>query len=328
MRVRGDIIDISDARIVFDMSRFPTEIGIALEEYNPFDTASKRFPRIALCPVKAPFARMLETGTSRMFRGSKSIAETVVLLVPSEIGVSKTFCGVRCVVAGVALIKGEEFCRFSVAEDSPWPDESAVPDAVYQAAATLGDQIMDSIAGSQRVRDTIAAGRNSGGTFPTAEKWTFSAISDGGFSGSVVIDVGSWDMARVQLWARNQIERTSLAKLGAKSMENYRVVYDGETRETEGLMPIKFHVYPYRGLEIPEFDSMTRKGLCRVDISYLGISESEGYDHAVAFIERILADQGVVKTAGQDTKSAQYRFNGYRSSENGTIIEVPFELVN
>ena len=328
MRLRDDVVDISDARIVFDVSRFPAEIGITLEVYNPFDTDSRRFPRIALCPVKALFSRMLENGTSRLFRGSDSISETVVILVPSEIGVSRTCGGVRCAVAGVAMINGEELCRFSVVEDSPWPDESAVPDAVYQAAAALGDKIMDSIAGSRRVRDAIAAGRNSGGNLPTAQKWTFSAISDGGFSGTVVVDIGSWDMARVQLWARNQIERAALAKLGAKSMENYRIVYDGETRETEGLMPIKFHVYPYRGLEIPEFDSMTMKGLCRVDISYLGISESEGYDRAVAFVERILADQGVVKTAGQDAKSAQYRFNGYRSSENGTKIEVPFELVN
>lgn len=327
MRLRSDLVEISDSRMVLDLSMLPSEVGMAMTTYNPFDTDVRYRARIALCPVREPFAKVLEAGTSKMFFGSESISETVIRPVPSEIGLSKESGGVRCSLSGTVMIDGEELCRFSISETSPWTDESAVPGAVYLAAASLGNKIVDCIAGSRRLKDAIAAKRSSGDKPPEAVQWKFSAIEDGGFSGSVVIDAGSWDMARVQLWAKNQIERTALAKLGAKSMENYRVVYDGASQTTAGTMPIKFHVYPYRGFEIPEFDSRTRRGTCRVDISYLGISESDGYERAVAFVERILADQGIVKTAGKESAPARYKLHGYKSSNNGTTIEIPFSLV-
>ena len=210
--------------------------------------------------------------------------------------------------------------------NSPWRDETIVPACAYQAAAEIGDKLLSAIAQSNRIKNMFAENQAKGsGIPPKAEKWTFSEIKDGGFSGTIAIDCGTWDMARVQLWVRNQLEKTACVKLGVPSLEKYRVIMDWKGDSSKNVS-IPFSVLPYQGFEVT-YDSHSRKGNCIADTAFLGLDAQAAYKKAVAYIETILNDQGVVKTAGSDATAAQYRFNGYKTIQGGTKIEIFFELV-
>ena len=328
MKERRDLVEISDCRLVFDLSDVPETVGIPLVQYNPFDPRSNGRSKTALCPVRTVLEKVLEAGTSRLFFASSAVRETTIRLVPRKIGVSKESSSVRCSMSFVAFLSGERVASLVAETTSPWTNEQTVPPCVHAAAAAIGDQFLDAVANSRHLREKIAQGRTSGGTPPSASKWRFSEIADNGFSGVVDVAFGDWDMARVQWWVRSQIEQTALVKLGVKSLDNYRVLVDGGSGQgSEQTASFGFRVFPYRGFELV-FDSRTRLGSCTADLAYLGVSEENAYERAVRYVETVLDDQGTVKTAGKKGPSAQYRFNGYRSTDNGTKIEIPFELVN
>lgn len=329
MRNRDDLLDISDCRIVFDLSSVPDCFSLPIVAYNPFDYNTNGKSITALCPVRSILRRVLENGASRVFFGDLSVGASTLRLVPLQLGMEKNGSSVRCALSITAYLGEEKIGTFSAERTSLWGGGQTVPSCVYESASAIGDQLLGAIAGNRRLMDQIARNRTGGGNPPSMTGWSFSVIEDGGFSGQAQLDCGDWDMARAHRWMRTQIDQVALARLGVKNLDNFRIVYDGapESFAPGKLHPIRFRVFPYRGFEITRYDSRTRSGLCRADLAYLGISESEAYERAVAFVEQVLSDQGIVKTAGMASAPVHYRFDGYRSVENGTKIEIPFTLV-
>ena len=325
MMSRADLVDVSDCRVVFDLSAIPEFVGIPLVKYNPFDDHPAK-AKSALCPMRIVMQQVLNDGSARVFRGGMTSAETVIKLMPMKIGLDKQGTSVHCAITCSAMIGGEAVSALEAERTSFWRNEADVPDCAYQAAADIGDKILNAIAQSGRLKTILEKDQAQGpGTPPKADKWQFTAIKDGGFSGGVEVDCGTWDMARVQQWTRNQIEGTARAKLGVATLDNYRILM-GWQGKSSGKVSIPFSVFPYQGFEV-QYDSNTRKGECIADMAFLGLDEQTAYNKAVIYIERILKDQGIVKTAGQAAEAAQYRFNGYRTAQSGTKIEIPFELV-
>ena len=327
MARRNDLIELSGCRVAFDFSAMPEEIGISLMEYNAFDPDGKPRHRLAVCPLREPFARVLRAGASTVFGGSDSVGETRMAFVPRQLGVFRDGAGARAAFSVACSVDGTDCRTFSAENVSPWPDQTKVPDCVYAAAAAIGDQVLSFLAGSRRLRDRLLADNRSGGIMPSFAETEFSGVAEGGFSGRALVDCGTWDMARVRLWIRSQLEQAAMAKLGVPNLENYRLVLDGERGNADGTRAIvSFRVFPYQGFEL-DYDARTRRGVCTADLAFLGVAPEEAYGRAVRFVETVLSDQGVVKTAGTASPPAQYRFEGYRSAAGGTRIEIPFRLV-
>lgn len=326
MRNRNDLLEISDCRIAFDFSDIPEMVGIPLVKYDPFDDRTNGRSKLALCPVRSIFKRVLEDGCSRAFFGNGSVGETTFRIVPIQIGLEMVDSSVRCVFSSAVYLGMERIGAFTAERTSFWTIGQMVPSCVYEAIAVIGDGIFDTIAGSRRLIDMIACSRIRGGTPASATEWSFSDFADGGFTGSVLLDCGTWDMARAHRWVRLQIEQTAIARLGLKNLDNFRIVYDGASRDPVAKpQRIRFRVFPYSGFEL-SYDDSSRTGICSADLAYLGISEAKAYERATAFVERILSGQGIVRTVGMESSPAHYRFKGYRKTMNGKI-EIPFVLV-
>lgn len=327
MQPRDDLLQLSDCRVVFELTAIPEDIGIALTEFNPFLDQQVHL-KTALCPVRAVMERVLREGASGVFLGNASVGETRIVLVPVRLGVSKEGGNAHAGFLLECSIDGNPCGTFGAERTSVWTDTAVVPDCVYAAAADIGDQILARIAGSTQLRERILANRQGNGTMPSFTRTDLSDVEDGAFSGRVEVDCGSWDMARVRLWVRSQIEQTAMATLGVRSMENYRIVLGGESRtDSSGRFSLAFRVFPYQGFDL-EYDARTRKGRCAADLGYLGLEAEEAYDRARAYIGRMLADQGVVLTDGRTAAPAQFRFDGFRLQSGGARIMIPFELVN
>ena len=328
MKARSDLIDMSDCRVTFDLAGIPEETGIPLVKYNPFEDSRKQRMKSALCPIRAVFGSVLEDGSSRIFNGGEATIEATVKIIPFKIGITREGASAHCAFSCTATLGDEKIGLLEADMTSLWLGETEVPECVYAVAANIGDQLMAHIARSTRLKSLVKQiSSQSGEIPPSADKWSFSEIVDGRFSGDVSVKVGSWDMARVQLWARNQIESIAKAKLGIDSLQNCRILMDwGESPSSSSTISLHFKVFPYRGFEVT-YDSRRREGVCVADILFLKLDEETAYSKAVAFIENMLSDQGVVKTSGTKSSAAQYRFNGYRSIDGGTKLEIRFELV-
>ena len=328
MEAGGDLVEVSDARLLFDLDGVPETIGIPLVRYNPFDDKTDGRSKSAICPVRSAFSRTLRDGAERTFFGDAASRPATIRIVPSEIGIFPEESSVRCVFECVAELDAKRLGTFRAEKTSPWPDTTKVPPAVYAIAASIGNSIFSEIAGNRRWKDAIAETRKGDVRAPSASHWTFSDIADNGFSGTVQVDYGGWDMARVQLWVRSKVEQVAMSKLGLKTLENVRILFDGGSENGQpGAGVFRFKVFPYCGFEL-SYDSATRRGTCFADLSHLGVSAETAYRKAVRFVETVLSDQGVVKTPGRETPPPRYRFDGYRSSNHGTVVEIPFELVN
>lgn len=322
-----DLIEISDANLVFDLSAIPEQVGIPLVKYNPFDPNKNAISRTALCPFRTVFATVLHDGISRSFVPDKALGETVIQLIPQKIGITKVDGGALCSISLSAVFDGERVAFLETEERSLWRDESSIPYCAYAAAVSIGDRLFAVIASSQRLRDKIAESRKGGGSPPVASQWSFSDIAGNGFGGSVIVSGGSWGMGRIQQWTRAQIEQTARARLGVRSLENYRILLTSVGEGSDGgTILFRFRVFPYRGFEL-SYDSQTRRGRCVADLAFLGVSEVDGYNKAVQYVETILNDQGTIRRTGDVSVPAHYRFDGYRTTGNGTKIELPFVLV-
>jgi hypothetical protein len=327
MEKRTDLLELSDCRVGFDLSGIPVEIGIPLTEYNPFDTDAKVRLKTALCPLRSVFGRVLQDGMSSIFRGNTSVGEIKLSFMPRQLGVSREENGARALVSVSCSIDGVDCGIFSSEQFSPWSSETEVPVCLYAAVADIGNQAMSAIADSRHLRDRLLAARKGGGTVPSFAGTEFSDVDEGRFSGRAEVLCGTWDMARVRLWIRSQLEQIAMAKLGLPNLENYRLVLDSERESfNPARVSVSFRVFPYQGFELA-YDARTRRGVCTADLAVLGVSPEAAYARAVRFVETVLSDQGVVKTAGEASPPAQYRFEGYRTTEGGTKIAIPFQLV-
>jgi hypothetical protein len=328
MARRNDLIELSGCRVKFDFSAMPEEIGISLMAYNAFDPDGKTRHRLAVCPLREPFARVLRAGALTVFGGSGGVWETRIVFTSRQLGVSRDGAGARAAFSVACSVDGMDCGTFSAENVSPWPDQTKVPDCVYAAAAAIGDQVFSFLADSRRLRDRLLAARRGGGKMPAfAGGMELSDVSDGCFTGQAVVDCGTWDKTRVWLWIRSQLEQIAMSKLGLPSLESYRILLENEHWNAEGTrVTVSFRVFPYQGFEL-DFNSRTWRGVCTADLAFLGVSPEEAYKRAVRFVETVLSDQGVVKTAGTTSAPAQYRFEGYHSTASGTRIEIPFRLV-
>lgn len=328
MARRNDLFELSDCRLTFDLAAIPEEIGIPLTVYNAFDLDAKAQSKSALCPIRDVLQKVLQDGTSAIFRGGTSVGETRVVLVPITLGITKEGGSTRTLISVSCTIGGLDCGKLSSEKTSEWPNTAQVPRSVYDAAADIGNQFLAAIANSRHLRDQILGMQKGGGTMPSIVKWQFTDILEGTFSGKAIVNCGSWDKARVLLWVRSQIEQTAMAKLGLQSLDNYRVLLDNEMDSaSSGRFIQAFRVFPYQGFEIT-YNARTRQGKCSADLGFLGISAEDAYERARAYVTMILADQGVVLKEGQVAQPAEFQFHGFRLLSNGASIEIPFELVN
>lgn len=326
MKPRSDLLELSDCRLAFDLTGIPQEVGLQVVDYNPFDTDAKGPPKPVLCPLRPVFAHVLAEGTAAMFLGGDSVNETRVVLTPRQMGLSKAAGGVKTTITIACAIEGVQVGTFTSEKFSPLSDRIHVPVALYQAVADIGDQILASVAASRHLRDAMLASRKGAGTMPTIVKADIGNVTDGAFTGRATIDPGTWDPARVRQWVRSQLEQISMAKLGVKSLENYRVVLEDETADASQLT-VAFRVFPYQGYELA-YNSRTRRGSCAADLAFLGCSPEDAYAKAKRYIALVLSDQGAVLSEGSKAVSAEFRFNGFKLTADGARIEIPFELVN
>lgn len=328
MAERNDLIELADCRIALDLESVPEAIGIPLEQYNPFDLNAKAHAKSAICPIRSVLRRVLEDGMGGVFAGGETVSESVIKLEPLRLDACKEGGSARCSMSFAVTIGGEAAGMLTAEQTMGWWNERTVPDSAYAAAADIGNRLLDFIAGSRQTIERIAAQRKGAGAMPTVARATFSEVVDNAFSGELLVDCGSWDIARAQRWARSQIEQIALSKLGVKTLENFRVVYDGgsDFGGSGGRLSIPFRVFPYQGFDL-SYNAQTRRGVCAADLTVLGTTPEAAYERALHFVETVLSDQGVVKTAGKASAPAQFRFEGYRSTAGGTRIEIPFQLV-
>ena len=329
MARRSDLLELSDCRLAFDLTAIPQETGLQVVDYNPFDMDSKGPPKPVLCPVRPVFERVLAEGTAPMFMGGDSVNETRVVLTPRHLGLSKAIGGVKVAMTVSCAVEGLNAGTFSTEKYSPLADREHIPAALYQAVADIGDQLLASVAGSRQLRDAMLASRKGAGTMPTIAKADIGNVADGAFTGRVSVDPGTWDPARVRQWVRSQIEQIAMAKLGVKTLENYRVVLEDEAADTadSSRFTVAFRAFPYQGYEL-DYNSRTRRGTCSADLAFLGCAPEEAYAKARRYIAMVLADQGTVLYGNAKAKPAEFRFNGFKLSSDGARIEIPFELVN
>ena len=329
MKPRSDLLELSDCRLAFDLTEIPQEVGLQVVDYNPFISDAKGPPKPVLCPLRPVFARVLAEGTAAMFLGGDSVNETRVILTPRHMGLSKAPGGIKTAMTIVCTIEGVQAGTFTSEKFSPLSDRIHVPAALYQAVADIGDQIMASVAASRHLRDAMLASRKGAGTMPTIVKADMGNVTDGAFTGRATIDPGTWDPARVRQWVRSQIEQIAMAKLGVKSLENYRVVLEDEKADVANAsrFTVAFRAFPYQGYEL-DYNSRIRRGTCSADLAFLGCSPEYAYAKANRYIALVLSDQGVVVSESTNAASAEFRFNGFKLTTDGARIEIPFELVN
>lgn len=325
MQRRSDLLELSGCRVSFELGPVPEEIGIPLVEFNAF-VDEQVHSKTAMCPLRSVMKRVLEEGADGIFFGNGSVGETKITLVPRSLGISKEGATARAAISFSCSVGERSVGVLSSDKTSTWMDTTVVPPCVYEAAVDIGNQILSAISDSRAMRDQLLAASRSAGTMPSLSGSTITDVSDGGFSGKIGGHCGNWDETRVRLWIRSQIEQLALAKLGVSSLANYRVVMEKE-RISEGRFAVSFRVFPYQGFEI-EYNARNWRGRCSADLGYLGISAEDAYDRARAYIQKVLADQGVVLTDGVEAAPAEFRFNGFRLQSDGARIDIPFELVN
>lgn len=343
MQRRSDLLELSGCRVSFDLAQVPEEIGIQLAEFNVF-VDEHVHSKIAKCPLQSVMKRVLEEGAAAIFLGNGSVGEkTTITLVPRSLGISKEKDEhdrptARTEISFSCSVGNRSVGVLSSNKTSPWTDTTVVPQCVYEASADIGDQILTAISESRAMRDQLLSASRSAGimpqllpasqsteTMPSVKRSRITEVSDGGFSGWMTGHCGSWDDASVLLWVRSKVEQHALAKLGVSSLANYRVVL-GREQTGNGKFAVSFRVFPYQGFDI-EYNARNLKGRCSADLGYLGISAEDAYDRARAYIQKVLADQGVVLD-GVDAAPAEFRFNGFRLQADGATIVIPFELVN
>lgn len=326
MQPGSDLLELSGCRVSFDLAPVPEVIGIQLVKFNVF-VDEHVHSKTALCPLRSVMKQVLEEGAADIFLGNGSVGETKITLVPRSLGISKEEGGTaRTVISFSCSVGQSSIGVLSSDKTSAWTDTTVVPQCVYEASADIGNQILTAISESRAMRDQLLSANRSAGTMPSLKRSGITDVSDGGFSGWMTGHCGSWDDARVLLWVRSKVEQRALAKLGVTSLTNYRVVLDKERIEN-GKFVVSFRVFPYQGFDI-EYNARNCKGRCSADLGYLGISAEEAYDRARAYIQKVLADQGVVLMDGVDAAPAEFRFNGFRLQADGATIVIPFALVN
>ena len=330
MKHRHDLLDISDCRLVFDLSDIPVEIGMPLVVYNPFDDRSPRRSRTAVVPIRKVLLEVWEDGQKKAFLGNPLGGEATLRPVLHRIGMNRQGMNVRMFITCSVYLNDLKLGEFSAERISPWGNEQDIPLCVYEAAADIGNQFFDAIASSSRAKDQLMVAQREKGKAPTIESCELSDLAESGFSGEMAVNAGSWPLGKVYLWAQTQIEQIAIAKLGVRQLDRHRIVLlhpAGHSWKGDRIS-IQFRVVPYTGFEISSYDPETRRGVCSVDLVYLGLSETDAYRKAIQFIESILSDQGIVKIAGQESPAARYRLLGYSSTHNGTRLEIPFELID
>lgn len=322
-----ELYDFSDCHLEFDLRDFPDTVGITLLESNPFDVVQNKSSKIALCPLKDVFSKTFNTSAEKVFFGIRGNANVMnVKVTPTLLSIEKKENFATCKSTLSIELNNEKISVINVEDDSLWEDMTTTPTCVYSVAAMASKQIFE-LLGQNKGKIKQRIDSNTLGEKPRIKTISFNSDEGSVFSGEGLYSSGSWSSANVLKFLQYQIGQMAISKLGIKSLENYRVFIElGDVNEGESGNSFRFKVYSYTGFEFT-YNSQTLKGVCRTDIVFLGISANDAYNMSVEFIEKVLSDQGVVKVQGKESSPVKYRFNGYRTINNGGVIEIPFELI-